>query len=80
MTSEARARVEMDRLLEAAGWQVCDYKAASIHAATSVAIRESPLFEDHGHAEYLRCMERKAANLADIEPSARRRFLLRYPQ
>ena len=32
-----------DRLLEVAGWHVCDYKGANIHAARGVAIREFPL-------------------------------------
>jgi len=29
--------------LEAAGWHVCDFAAANIHAARGVAIREFPL-------------------------------------
>jgi len=37
---EERARQEIDRLLAAAGWAVQDFKAANIHAARGVAIRE----------------------------------------
>jgi NTP pyrophosphatase (non-canonical NTP hydrolase) len=37
---EQLARVEIDRLLVAAGWAVHDCKAADIHAASGVAIRE----------------------------------------
>ena len=33
----------MDRLLQAAGWHVCDAAAANIHAPRGVAIREFPL-------------------------------------
>ena len=40
MTPVARARVEIYRPLEAAGWHVCDYKAANIHAAKVGALRE----------------------------------------
>jgi type I restriction enzyme R subunit len=53
MTAEARTRVEIERLLEAAGRHVCDYEAANIHAATGVAIQEFPLDEGQGHADYL---------------------------
>ena len=38
-TPEAQARQEIDRLLEAAGWHVCDAKAVNLHAARGVADR-----------------------------------------
>jgi type I restriction enzyme R subunit len=41
--SEQQARGNIDVLLEAAGWHVCDASAANIHAARGVAIREFPL-------------------------------------
>ena len=41
--SEQEARGNIDVLLEAAGWHVCDASAANIHAARGVAIREFPL-------------------------------------
>ncbi|HEY9147218.1 MAG TPA: hypothetical protein VIN36_11070 [Thiobacillus sp.] len=50
---EQQARGNIDRLLEAAGWQVCDASAANIHAARGMAIREFPLKSDHGFADYL---------------------------
>lgn len=50
--SEARAREDIDRLLAQAGWHVCDYKAADIHAAMGVAIRE---FEPHEDASSSGC-------------------------
>ncbi len=34
---EQRARIEIDRLLEAAGWAVQDFRAANLHAANGVA-------------------------------------------
>lgn len=40
---EERARAEIDRLLEAAGWSVQDVKAANIHATQGVALREFKL-------------------------------------
>jgi type I restriction enzyme S subunit len=48
MTPEALARIYIDQLLQAAGWQVHDLKQANIHATTGVAIREFPLNTGHG--------------------------------
>jgi hypothetical protein len=42
LVSEQEVRVEIDSLLSAAGWLVCDISTANIHAARSVAIREFP--------------------------------------
>lgn len=53
MGSEQEAREEIDRLLAAAGWRVQDAKAANIHASLGVAIREFPLKEGHGFADYM---------------------------
>lgn len=51
MTPEQEARADIDRLLTAAGWHVCDYKATDIHAARGVAIREFELVAGHGTAQ-----------------------------
>lgn len=61
MTPEARARThaEINRPLTAAGWHPCDLKAANIHAARSVAIREFQLNPGHGKADYLLYMAGK---------------------
>ncbi|MFO7543639.1 MAG: hypothetical protein R6W97_12650 [Thiobacillus sp.] len=40
---EQQARGNIDRLLMAAGWYVCDADKANIHAARGVAVREFPL-------------------------------------
>lgn len=60
---EARAREEIDRLLTAAGWHVCDFNAANIHAARGVAIRKCPPNPGHGEADYLRYLDGKAAGV-----------------
>ncbi len=49
-TPEAEAREKIDLLLEKAGWMVQDARAANIHAAQGVAIREFALAPGHGHA------------------------------
>ena len=67
MTPEQRARQEIDRLLVAAGWHVCDYKDANIHAARGVAIREFPLTAGHGYADYLFYVDGKAAGVIEAK-------------
>jgi type I restriction enzyme R subunit len=52
-TPEERARQQIDRLLTAAGWGVQDFKAADIHAARGVALREFELNAGFGTADYL---------------------------
>ena len=59
--------MEIDRLLEAAGWHVCDYKDANIHAARGVAIREFPLTAGHGYADYLFYLDGKAAGVIEAK-------------
>jgi len=54
MTPEAKARVEIDKLLVQAGWHVCGMTGCDIHAAQGVAIREFPLNAGFGFADYLR--------------------------
>ena len=51
MTPEEKARQEIDRLLEAAGWQIQDYRNLNLGATLGVAIREFPL--ESGRSDYL---------------------------
>ena len=53
MKPEDLARQNIDRLLEQAGWQVCNLNDANIYGAVGVAIREFPLNAGHGFADYL---------------------------
>lgn len=57
MSPEEQARWEIDRLLEAAGWIVVGVSQADINAGRGVAIREFPLSEGHGFADYLLYVE-----------------------
>ena len=63
---EQQARGNIDRLLKAAGWHVCDASAANIHAARGVAIREFPL-PGHGFADYLLYIDGKAAGVVEAK-------------
>jgi type I restriction enzyme R subunit len=64
--SEQQARGNIDVLLEAAGWHVCDAAAANIHAARGVAIREFPL-PGYGFADYLLYVDGKAAGVIEAK-------------
>ena len=67
MTPEAKAREHIDRLLSAAGWHICDANKANIHAARGVAIREFPLQQGHGFADYLLYVDGKAAGVIEAK-------------
>jgi len=66
MNPEDEARQEIDRLLEAASWQVQDYKNLNLGAALGVAIREFPL--ESGRADYLLFVERVAVGAIEAKP------------
>ncbi len=64
---EQQAREQIDALLAKVGWHVCDVKAANIHAARGVAIREFPLKPGHGAADYLLYVDGKAAGVIEAK-------------
>lgn len=64
---EQESRTEIDRLLAAAGWAVQDVKAADIHAAAGVALREFPLKDGCGFADYMLYIDGKAAGLIEAK-------------
>jgi len=66
LSSEEQARVEIDRLLTAAGWTVTNATDANIHASRGVAIREFPL-PGHGYADYLLYLDGKAAGVVEAK-------------
>ena len=67
MTPEARARLNIDALLEQAGWRVCNVADANIHGAQGVAIREFPLNPGHGFADYLLYVNGKACGVIEAK-------------
>ena len=70
MTPEAKARVTIDALLVAAGWHVCNVAQANIHAAVGVAIREFPLNNGSGFADYLLYVNGKACGGIEAKQQA----------
>jgi type I restriction enzyme R subunit len=67
LTPEQKARAEIDRLLTAAGWSVCDSKQANIHASRGVAIRNFTLADGYGFADYLLYVDAKAAGVIEAK-------------
>lgn len=69
MTCEIHAREKIDRLLTAAGWLVQEVKDTNIFAGKGVAIREFPLKQGHGFADYLLYVNGKAAGVIEAKKS-----------
>ena len=68
MNPEQQARINIDRLLAQAGWVVQDADALNPYAGSGVAVREFQLKSDHGSADYLLYMNRKAVGVIEAKP------------
>ena len=66
-TPEQRARANIDRLLEQAGWAVQDLAALNVHAGRGVAVREFPLRSGHGTADFLLYVDGRAAGVVEAK-------------
>jgi type I restriction enzyme R subunit len=66
MTPEQKARLSIDRQLEASGWVVQDYADMDISAGLGVAVREFPL--KTGTADYLLYADHKALGVVEAKP------------
>jgi type I restriction enzyme R subunit len=64
---EESARQQIDGALSGAGWSVQDIGEANVHAARGVAIREFPLKQGHGFADYLLYVDGKAAGVVEAK-------------
>ena len=67
LTPEAKARVEIDRMLDLAGWKVQKANEVNLAAARGVAIREFVLKPPHGRVDYLLFVDRKAAGVIEAK-------------
>ena len=66
MTPEQKARLQIDRQLEQAGWIVQDYAQMHITAGLGVAVREFPLTT--GFADYMLYAHAKAIGSVEAKP------------
>ncbi len=64
-TPESQARLEIDRLLEAAGWVIQNQNEMYLYAARGVAVREYRL--PTGPADYLLFVDRKAVGVIEAK-------------
>ena len=67
MTPEEKARQTIDHLLTQAGWVVQDRGEANLSAARGVAIREFPLGQGFGEADYLLFLDGKASGVIEAK-------------
>src|SRR5437660_217622 len=68
MAPEERARREIDRQLEAAGWMLQDFQQMDLFAGVGIAIREFPLKSGHGEADYLLYADGRAIGVVEAKP------------
>lgn len=66
MTPEEKARINIDKLLELAGWRVQDYKDYDPTVSRGIAIREFPLRV--GEADYVLFVDRNAVGVIEAKP------------
>ena len=69
-TPEQKARLKIDELLEAAGWEVQDRQCLNLYAGMSgvhgVAVREFPT--ESGPADYVLFVRQKAIGVIEAKP------------
>ncbi len=68
LSAEDKARVEIDKMLEAAGWAVQDARDTNLAASRGVAVREFILESPHGRADYLLLVDREAVGVIEAKP------------
>jgi type I restriction enzyme R subunit len=68
LSAEDKARVEIDKMLDAAGWAVQDARGVNLAAARGVAVREFILEPPHGRADYLLFVDREAVGVIEAKP------------
>ena len=68
LAREAKARVNIDRQLAAAGWLVQNADQANISAGRGVAVREFVLEKGHGRVDYLLFLDGQPAGVIEAKP------------
>ncbi len=68
LAREARARVQIDKQLAAAGWVVQSQQALNLGAGPGVAVREFTLEKPHGRVDYLLFLNGQPAGVIEAKP------------
>lgn len=66
-TPESKAREQIDTQLAAAGWVVQDARSMNLAAGIGVAVREFPLLQGYGEADYLLYANRRALGVVEAK-------------
>lgn len=66
MTPEEKARIEIDKLLQSAGWVIQDRSELNIRASLGVAIREF-VMKDNGESDYLLYVDGKVIGVIEAK-------------
>ena len=66
LTPEARARVDIDEMLEAAGWAIQDRDELNLHAGRGVAVREF-LLNGNKEVDYLLFVDQQAVGVLEAK-------------
>ncbi|MEJ7562025.1 MAG: DEAD/DEAH box helicase family protein, partial [Ilumatobacteraceae bacterium] len=69
LPAEARARIEIDRQLQACGWAVQSRADMNLYASQGVAVREFIMAPGHGRADYLLFVDQRAVGAIEAKPS-----------
>jgi type I restriction enzyme R subunit len=67
LSPEAKARIDIDTMLEAAGWSVQDSDKVDLSAGQGVVVREFILEPPHGRADYLLFVDRKPVGVLEAK-------------
>jgi type I restriction enzyme, R subunit len=68
LAREARARLEIDKQLVAAGWSVQSQESLNLSAGPGVAVREFTLEKPHGRVDYLLFLNGQPAGVIEAKP------------
>lgn len=68
LTPEQLAREQIDQQLESAGWILQTVNTINLAAGRGVAVREFPMAQGHGTADYLLYVDRKALGVVEAKP------------
>ena len=68
LAREAKARVEIDKQLAAAGWKVQNQKVLNLGAGPGVAVREFTLEKPHGRVDYLLFLNGQPIGVIEAKP------------
>lgn len=63
LAREAKARINIDRQLDASGWLVQSGDAVNVGAGAGVAVKEFALEKGHGRVDYLLFLEGQPARV-----------------